>query len=84
MAEEVAVGPGLFQPPVAFPAPFAAGEGNGTVGEPFPDGRRDRTQPPVGKIRVFAPLEDEGPEPQPVPLFAAAEDFPFGMNTFRP
>ena len=34
---------------------------------------------PSVKIRVLAPLEDEGPEPQPVPFFAAAEDFPFGQ-----
>ena len=72
VAEEVAVSPGLFQPPVAFPAPFSAGEGDGAVGEPSPDGCRDRTQPLVGIIRVFAPLEDEGPKPQPVPFFTAA------------
>ena len=80
LPEKIPVRPSLLQPPVAFPAPFPQGKGNGAIRKlPF-DFSQQLTEPVVGKGAVLAPLQHKGAKAQGIADFAAGEDLLLGQS----
>ena len=83
--QKVAIGPRLAEAPVGLPVALADGKGYGGIGEGRFDAPDDRRQLLVGETGVFAPLQDEGAEPERVAAFTAGEDLPrFQPVALRP
>ena len=74
VAEQVPVGPGLFQQAVALLAALPHGKGDGAVRPALLDGPDHGAQALVGEPGVLSALEHKGAESQPIARLAAGED----------
>ena len=72
--QQVPVGPRVKQRLVRGPAPFPHRKGHGAAGPAGFDFPHQGAEPFVGEVRVLAPLQHKGAEPQPVPGLAAGQN----------
>jgi len=75
MPQQIAVSPRLKVFPIGLLAFFSDGKGDGAVGIAFFDGAYQTDDIPIRIKRVFAPLQNESTEAQPVAAFTAGQNF---------
>ena len=78
VAQQVPVGTGLPQPPVAVPAPLPHGKRQRAVGKLRFDGSHQGAEADVVVPGVLAALQHKGAEAQGISRFAAVEDLLLG------
>ena len=73
VAKKIALRPRIKEPLIALVRPFADRERNRAVRVLRLDCADNTDKPVIGKVRVFAALQDKGAKPEPVALHTAEE-----------
>ena len=73
VAEKIALRPRIKEPLIALTGALTDRKRNRAVRVLRLDGADNTDEPVIGKVRVFAPLQDEGAKSEPVALHTAEE-----------